>query len=92
LSISAPKWGCTAAAAQAALTEVLVPDAYAHTSTLGAELADGIEEAIRAAGLPWTAIRFGPRSGQWYGPMPRTGAEAPTWPAIWRPTPSCSPL
>jgi glutamate-1-semialdehyde 2,1-aminomutase len=21
-------------------------------------------------------IRFGPRSGQWYGPAPRTGAEA----------------
>ena len=21
-------------------------------------------------------IRFGPRSGQWYGPVPRTGAEA----------------
>ena len=23
-------------------------------------------------------IRFGPRSGQWYGPAPRTGAEAHT--------------
>jgi len=32
--------------------------------------------AIGAAGLPWTAIRLGPRSGQWYGPRPRTGAEA----------------
>jgi glutamate-1-semialdehyde 2,1-aminomutase len=66
----------SAAAAVAALTEVLVPDAYAHTSALGGELADGIEAAIRAAGLPWTAIRLGPRSGQWYGPRPRTGAEA----------------
>src|SRR5947199_10168 len=66
----------SAAAAQAALTEVLLPDAYAHTSALGAQLADGIEAAIHAAGLPWTAIRLGPRSGQWYGPRPRTGADA----------------
>ncbi len=66
----------SAAAAKAALTEVLVPGAYAHATALGSELADGITEAIRAAGLPWTVIRLGPRSGQWYGPMPRTGAEA----------------
>ncbi len=66
----------SAAAAKAALTEVLVPAAYQHTSALGSELADGIEQAIAAVGLPWTVIRFGPRSGQWYGPMPRTGAEA----------------
>jgi glutamate-1-semialdehyde 2,1-aminomutase len=66
----------SAAAAKAALTEVLVPGAYAHATALGGELADGIEEAIGSAGLPWTAIRLGPRSGQWYGPVPRTGAEA----------------
>src|SRR5215469_938552 len=66
----------SAAAARAVLTEVLVPAAYAHTSALGGELADGIEAAIRSAGLPWTVIRLGPRSGQWYGPMPRTGAQA----------------
>ena len=66
----------SAAAAKAALTEVLTPDAYAHTAALGGELADGIEEAIQAVGLPWTVIRFGPRSGQWFGPRPRTGAEA----------------
>src|SRR5262249_21182442 len=28
------------------------------------------------SGLPWTCIRFGPRSGQWYGPEPQTGAQA----------------
>jgi glutamate-1-semialdehyde 2,1-aminomutase len=66
----------SAAAAKAALTEVLVPGAYAHAAALGGELADGIEAAIGAAGLPWTVIRLGPRSGQWYGPQPRTGAEA----------------
>ena len=66
----------SAAAARAALTEVLVPGAYAHTTALGGELADGIGSAIASAGLPWTVIRFGPRSGQWYGPRPRTGREA----------------
>jgi len=66
----------SAAAAKAALTRVLVPEAYARTTALGAELADGIEAAIGSAGLPWTVIRLGPRSGQWYGPAPRTGAEA----------------
>jgi glutamate-1-semialdehyde 2,1-aminomutase len=66
----------SAAAAKAALTEVLVPAAYEHTTSLGDELADGIAAAISEAGLPWTAIRLGPRSGQWYGPVPRTGAQA----------------
>jgi glutamate-1-semialdehyde 2,1-aminomutase len=66
----------SAAAARAALTEVLTPTAYAHTTALGAELADGIERAIGTAGLPWTPIRFGPRSGQWYGPSPCTGRQA----------------
>ena len=66
----------SAAAARAALTQVLVPGAYARTTGLGGQLADGIEQAIKAAGLPWTVIRLGPRSGQWYGPAPRTGAQA----------------
>ena len=66
----------SAAAARAALTEVLTPDAYARTAALGAKLADGIEAAITDVGLPWSTIRFGPRSGQWYGPEPRTGSEA----------------
>jgi len=54
----------SAAAAKAALTQVLVP-AYAPTTALGRQLADGIDQAIKAAGLPWTVIRLGPRSGQW---------------------------
>jgi glutamate-1-semialdehyde 2,1-aminomutase len=66
----------SAAAARAALTEVLVPAAYQHTTELGGELADGIEQAVGAAGLPWTVIRFGPRTGQWYGPRPSTGVQA----------------
>jgi glutamate-1-semialdehyde 2,1-aminomutase len=66
----------SAAAARAALLEVLTPDAYEHTTALGHRLADGIETVIEGAGLPWTPIRFGPRSGQWYGDRPRTGADA----------------
>jgi glutamate-1-semialdehyde 2,1-aminomutase len=66
----------SAAAARAALTKVLVPSAYAHVTALGRELADGINQAIKESGLPWTVIRLGPRSGQWYGPEPRTGAQA----------------
>jgi glutamate-1-semialdehyde 2,1-aminomutase len=65
------------AAARATLAEVLTPDAYAHTQALGARLADGIERAITAAGLPWATHRFWPRSGVTFAPsMPRNAAEA----------------
>ncbi len=64
------------AAARAALTKVLTPAAYDRTGALGARLADGIETAIRKVGLPWTAQRFGPRSGHWHGPEPKTGEQA----------------
>ena len=63
-------------AARAALTRVLTPAAYEHTAALGASLADGIDAAIRGCRLPWTAQHFGPRSGHWYGPEPKTGQEA----------------
>jgi glutamate-1-semialdehyde 2,1-aminomutase len=66
----------SAAAARATLTEVLTPAAYRHATALGGQLADGIQHAIDVHGLPWTAIRFGPRSGQWYGPAPSTSTEA----------------
>jgi glutamate-1-semialdehyde 2,1-aminomutase len=66
----------SAAAARATLTMVLTPAAYARAAAAGARLANGIADTIAEVGLPWTAIRFGPRSGQWYGPEPRTGAEA----------------
>jgi glutamate-1-semialdehyde 2,1-aminomutase len=58
----------SAAAAKAALTEVLVPGAYQHASALGGELADGIGAAIASAGLPWTAIRLGPAPASGTGP------------------------
>jgi glutamate-1-semialdehyde 2,1-aminomutase len=66
----------SAAAARVTLTQVLSPAAYQHVTNLGHELADGIQHAIDTHRLPWTAIRFGPRSGQWYGPAPSTSADA----------------
>ncbi len=51
------------AAARATMGDVLTAEAYEHTRTLGARLADGIEAAVASAGLPWTTHRFWPRSG-----------------------------
>jgi glutamate-1-semialdehyde 2,1-aminomutase len=65
------------AAARAALTEVLTPEAYTRAATLGADLADGLEAAVDAAGLPWKIQRLGPRSGvNLSGRLPRDAAEA----------------
>ena len=65
------------AAARATMGSVLTGDVYAYTHALGARLADGIEKAIGASGLPWTAHRFWPRSGVTFAPaMPRNALEA----------------
>ena len=65
------------AAAKATMSQVLTPEAYAHTHLLGAMLADGIEKTISEAGLPWTTHRFWPRSGTTFAPsMPRNAREA----------------
>jgi glutamate-1-semialdehyde 2,1-aminomutase len=66
----------SAAAAKAALTEVLVADAYEHTDTLGAALADGIEAPVRGKRPALDGDPLRSPSGQRYGPQPRTGAEA----------------
>ena len=63
----------SAAAAKAALTEVLVPGAYQHAAAHGSELADGIEQAISSVGLPWTAIRLGPAPGNGTDPCRAPG-------------------
>ena len=56
----------SAAAAIAALTEVLVPAAYERTTALGGILADRDRRgAARRAGLPLTSCRFGLAPGQW---------------------------
>jgi glutamate-1-semialdehyde 2,1-aminomutase len=65
------------AAARAALTEVLTPEAYEHTSALGARIADGIDRIAEGAGLPWRAHRLHARSGYCFsGTQPRNAAEA----------------
>ena len=67
----------TMAAARAALGEVLTDEAYDHTASLGAALADGLEAIVREAGLPWAVHRLYARSGVTFGPaMPSSAAEA----------------
>jgi glutamate-1-semialdehyde 2,1-aminomutase len=65
------------AAARATMGELLTDAAYAHSQRLGTRLADGIEQVVTDAGLPWTTHRFWPRSGLSFAPqLPRTSAEA----------------
>lgn len=65
------------AATRATLELVLTPAAYGRANALGAQLADGIDAAYRAAGLDWRAQRLFCRAGFNYGPnFPRTAAEA----------------
>jgi glutamate-1-semialdehyde 2,1-aminomutase len=47
------------AAARATLTEVLVPEAYAHLDRLRAAMSAGIEEVIAEHGLPWHVVTAG---------------------------------
>jgi glutamate-1-semialdehyde 2,1-aminomutase len=64
------------AAARAVMTEILVPEAYAHTQRLGERLAGGMRASVEAHGLPWHIHHLGPRSGYTFQPTPiRTGAE-----------------
>ena len=67
----------SAAAAKAALTEVLVPDAYAHTTAAGrrAGRRDRGRRSARPA-CPGPRSGSAPAPGSGTGPMPRTGAEA----------------
>jgi glutamate-1-semialdehyde 2,1-aminomutase len=65
------------AAARAALGEVLTDSAYTHAQTLGTRLADGLEQTLATAGLPWTVHRFWPRSGYSFSAHPpRNATEA----------------
>lgn len=49
----------TMAAARAALTEVLTPDAYAHLDRLAGTLRAGIEQVIAEYDLPWHVVTAG---------------------------------
>ncbi len=64
------------AAARSVMTEILTPEAYAHTGRLGAMLASGMRASVQAHGLPWHVHHLGPRSGYTFQPVPiRNGAE-----------------
>ena len=58
------------AGARAVLTEILVPEAYAHTQRLGARLAGGMRESVESHGLPWHIPHVGPRAGYTFQPTP----------------------
>jgi glutamate-1-semialdehyde 2,1-aminomutase len=64
------------AAARAVMTEILTPEAYAHTQRLGDRLANGMRAGVEAHGLPWHIHHLGPRSGYTFRPTPiHNGAE-----------------
>ncbi|MEI7742324.1 MAG: transaminase [Chloroflexota bacterium] len=64
------------AAARAVMTEILTPEAYAHTARLGERLATGMRASVTRTGLPWHIHHLGPRSGYTFQPVPiRSGAE-----------------
>jgi glutamate-1-semialdehyde 2,1-aminomutase len=64
------------AAARAVLTEILTPEAYAHTQRLGARLAAGMRASVERHGLPWHIPHLGPRAGYTFQPTPiNNGAE-----------------
>jgi glutamate-1-semialdehyde 2,1-aminomutase len=67
----------TMAAARASLCEVLTGEAYERAAALGGLLADGLEAAVAAAGLPWKVQRLYPRSGlSLSGRLARNASEA----------------
>jgi glutamate-1-semialdehyde 2,1-aminomutase len=61
-----------AAAGLAALTEVLVPEAYEHLARLGTGLAGGCKEAIERSGIPAHVIDLGCKGCVSYRPEPLT--------------------
>jgi glutamate-1-semialdehyde 2,1-aminomutase len=65
------------AAVRATLGEVLTEEAFARMLSLGERLADGVETAIAAAGVPWHVIRLGARAEYRFLPQPpRNGGES----------------
>jgi glutamate-1-semialdehyde 2,1-aminomutase len=58
------------AAARAALTEVLTPEAFAHTALLGERLGTGLRDAFAASGMPWSVNQVGAHCGYFFAPEP----------------------
>lgn len=69
--------GISVAAARTTLELLLTLAAYERTRALGALLADGIEQVLDGAGLPWSVQRLGTRAAYAMSPnSPRNAIEA----------------
>ncbi len=65
------------AAIRATLAEVLTAEAFERMIPLAERWTAGVEDGIRASGLPWHVTRLGCRAEYLFGPTrPRTGSEA----------------
>jgi glutamate-1-semialdehyde 2,1-aminomutase len=63
------------AAARAALTEVLTPDAFTTAAMLGEQLATGLRTRIDRAGLPWSVNHHGSHAFYFFSPRPPRDAR-----------------
>ena len=67
----------TMAAARAALTEVLTPDAFLNAAAMGERLATGLRAAFDRHGLAWSVSHFGSHASYFFvGDPPRDGAAS----------------
>jgi glutamate-1-semialdehyde 2,1-aminomutase len=65
------------AAGRAALEEVLTPEAFDRAGALGLRMADALDRAIAAAGLPWSVARMSTHAYYSFAPTPaRNAAES----------------
>ncbi len=65
------------AAGRAALLEVLTVEAFDRARALGERMADGLQEAIDVAGMPWSVARMGTHAYYGFGATPaRNSTEA----------------
>jgi glutamate-1-semialdehyde 2,1-aminomutase len=63
------------AAARAALTEVLTPEAFARTAALGAQLASSLRALIEASTLAWSVNHVGSHAFYFFSPRPAHDAR-----------------
>ena len=63
------------AAARAALTEVLTPEAFITTASLGGKLAAGLRAHIDRAGLPWSVNAHGSHAFYFFSQQPPRDAR-----------------
>ena len=64
------------AAIRSTLTEVLTDEAFARMLPLGLRWAEGVDDVIRARGVPWHVARLGARAEYHFMPTPpRNGSE-----------------